>query len=181
MGIAGGIVLGGTLNITNGNPSTSAITGAFIVGGGVGVNGNLYVATGQVFITNSNASSSTSTGVLVVSGGVGVGGNINAGGQITAASFNASSDYRIKTNVLDLTNEFSVDNLFPKVYFNELTQQKDIGFIAHEVQQYYPYLVCGEKDGTNYQSLNYQGIIPILVNEIKMLKKQLSLINNCVQ
>jgi hypothetical protein len=33
-------------------------------------------------------------------------------------------------------------------------------------------LVNGEKDGKNYQSLNYIGIIPILVKEIQELKTE---------
>jgi hypothetical protein len=50
-------------------------------------------------------------------------------------------------------------------------KNNDIGFIAHKVQEIYPYLVNGEKDGENYQSLNYNGIIGILVHEIQELKK----------
>jgi len=34
-------------------------------------------------------------------------------------------------------------------------------------------LVTGEKDGEEMQSVNYIGLIPILINEIKMLKKEL--------
>ena len=48
------------------------------------------------------------------------------------------------------------------------------GFIAHEVQEYYPFLVNGKKDGESIQSINYSGLIPILVNEIQNLKKEVS-------
>jgi hypothetical protein len=34
--------------------------------------------------------------------------------------------------------------------------------------------VDGEKDGTNYQSINYIGLIPILIKEIKELKKEVN-------
>jgi cell division protein FtsB len=40
------------------------------------------------------------------------------------------------------------------------------------VGQHYPYLVNGEKDGEQMQSLNYTGIIGILVKEIQELKKE---------
>jgi hypothetical protein len=52
--------------------------------------------------------------------------------------------------------------------------KNDIGLIAHEVQELYPSLVTGEKDGLNLQTLNYSGLIPILINEIKMLKTNFS-------
>jgi len=62
-----------------------------------------------------------------------------------------------------------------------LAKREDIGFLAHEVQEHYPYLVSGEKDGQDYQALNYSGIIGILVKdvqeckaEIKRLKEKIS-------
>jgi hypothetical protein len=33
-------------------------------------------------------------------------------------------------------------------------------------------MVQGEKDGEEYQSINYLGLIPILVHEIKQLKEE---------
>jgi hypothetical protein len=53
---------------------------------------------------------------------------------------------------------------------NKITKQQDIGLIAHELQEIYPELVTGEKDGPETQSINYIGLIPILINEIKSLK-----------
>jgi hypothetical protein len=54
---------------------------------------------GGIKVTAATGASSTTTGALVVSGGVGVAGNIYCGGNITATSYNATSDYRIKKNV----------------------------------------------------------------------------------
>jgi hypothetical protein len=49
----------------------------------------------------------------------------------------------------------------------------EIGFLAHEVQEHFPYLVIGDKDGVNTQSINYTGLIGVLVQEIKDIKKEL--------
>ena len=49
----------------------------------------------------------------------------------------------------------------------------EYGFIAHEVQDIFPEIVEGDKDGEEYQSINYSGLIPILVNEIKKLKEEI--------
>ena len=47
--------------------------------------------------------------------------------------------------------EYSVNNLNP-VYFKFKKDNKEsIGLIAHELQEYYPFLVEGDKDGDKTQ------------------------------
>jgi len=84
-----------------------------------------------------------------------------------------SSDYRIKDNIenLDL-NTYNTQKFRPVTYTNKAKNRKEIGFIAHEVQEYYPFLVDGEKDGEQTQSLDYISIIGILVKEIQELKQR---------
>jgi hypothetical protein len=118
---------------------------------------------GDVSITSSTTSTNTSSGALKVSGGVGV------VGQVNAYSFNASSDYRIKENINQITD--TVDNLKPVRYYNKKIEKEDMGFIAHEVQEHFPFLVSGEKDGKDMQCLNYMGLIALLTKEIQDLKK----------
>ena len=96
-------------------------------------------------------------------------------GQVTAASFNATSDYRIKENPVPIV--YTVDALRPLHYFNKATNKEDFGFLAHEVQEIFPFLVQGEKDGDSNQSLNYMGIIALLVKEVQELKQK---INNII-
>jgi hypothetical protein len=55
-----------------------------------------------------------------------------------------------------------------------MNDRHDMGFIAHELQKHYPFLVNGEKDGEKMQSINYNGFIALLVKEIQNLKKQLN-------
>ena len=95
------------------------------------------------------------------------------GGYVQAITFNSTSDYRIKQNVEEI--EAVVDNLRPVKYLNTITGNQDMGFIAHEVQELFPFLVSGEKDGPQNQAINYIGLIPLLVKEIQDLKKQLRL------
>jgi hypothetical protein len=64
-----------------------------------------------------------------------------------------------------------VDNLRPVIYTNKLSGKQDIGLIAHELQEYYPFLVKGEKDGEENQSVNYNAVIGILIKEIQVLNK----------
>ena len=97
----------------------------------------------------------------------------SGGGNVTATAFYATSDYRIKENIVNLKEtNYTVDNLRPVHYYNKNTNKEDIGFIAHEVQEDFPFLVSGEKDGKEKQSLNYSGLIGVLVKEIQYLKSE---------
>ena len=98
------------------------------------------------------------------------------GNLFLQGTFSMVSDYRVKYNPVCLDGTYTVDNLNPLTYTNLLTKRKDIGFLAHEVQHHYPYLVIGEKDGDTFQSLNYNGLFGILTHEIKMLKQQVQTI-----
>jgi hypothetical protein len=40
------------------------------------------------------------------------------------------------------------------------------------LQEHYPFLVEGEKDGSNMQTVNYIGLIGILIKETQELKKR---------
>jgi hypothetical protein len=55
---------------------------------------------------------------------------------------------------------------------NKTLGKQDIGFIAHEIQEQIPFLVSGEKDASENQTLNYTGLIGLLTKEIQDLKKE---------
>ena len=82
----------------------------------------------------------------------------------------STSDYRIKTNVQTLDETHILDNLRPVRYYQTQLARNDIGFIAHELQEQYPDLVEGERDGDNMQSVDYNGILALLINEVQRLK-----------
>ena len=97
--------------------------------------------------------------------------NITLGtGTVSAASYNTTSDYRIKETAAPLDETFSVDKLRPVTYTNLNSGKQDIGLIAHELQEVYPFLVTGEKDGQEMQTVNYTGLIGVLIKEIQDLK-----------
>jgi Chaperone of endosialidase len=153
--------------------------GTLKIGGGtsgpVGVSeillGNTYTLPPVKILTTAE-STSTTDGALIVSGGVGI------AKSCYALTFNSSSDYRIKEDVTELNDEFNIDKLRPVTYTNKNTKKQDIGFIAHEIQEEFPYLVSGEKDGEQMQSINYIGLIGVLVKEIQELKKRVHILEN---
>jgi len=82
------------------------------------------------------------------------------------------SDYRLKEDIEILDNSYNVDNLNPVIFTLTTDNSRQTGLIAHEVQEFYPYLVTGEKDGEEYQTMNYIGLMGILIKEIQELKKE---------
>ncbi len=98
-------------------------------------------------------------------------------GQATVAgSVTTSSDYRIKENVSNLNNNDTIDDLVPIQYNNILSGKHEFGLFAHELQSIYPELVEGEKDGAEYQRVDYNGLIGVLVKEVQDLKKRVAVI-----
>ena len=99
---------------------------------------------------------------------------LDVSGNVSANVYNTTSDYRIKENAAILDETFSVDNLRPVTYTNLNSQKQDIGLIAHELQEVYPFLVTGEKDGAEMQTVNYTGLIGVLIKEIQVLSSKVS-------
>ena len=136
----------------------------------------LYSPTG---LSPSSTSYYVGIGITTPTNALDVSGNVSVLGNTSSTSFTTTSDYRIKENVasIDFLPVFTVDNLRPVIYTNKLSGKQDIGLIAHELQEYYPFLVKGEKDGEENQSINYIGLIGILIKEIKELKESIKKIN----
>jgi hypothetical protein len=107
-----------------------------------------------------------------------INGNISAAGAINAASFNATSDYRLKSNITDISDNITIDALRPVTYTLNSTSKTDYGLIAHELQEQFPDMVTGEKDGEGFQSVNYIALISILIKEVQSLKTRVSLLEN---
>jgi hypothetical protein len=149
------------------------VCGGYIFGptgsNGLNIGGDPNSGNGGVDIINiGNTNKNAPVNIL------GSGGLFIANASCYATSFNATSDYRIKENVAILDENFNVDKLNPVTYTNKKTEKQDIGFIAHEIQEIYPYLVTGEKDGEKMQTINYIGLIGVLVKEVQELKKRIN-------
>ena len=151
---ASGTIYSGSTSTTTGLLMQGTSTASYIRA----LSGTLYLGYGS---TNN---------VLINSSGLTVTGTVNA------TSFNSGSDYRIKEDVVTLDDSFTVDKLRPVTYNNTKLGKQDIGLIAHELQEVYPFLVNGEKDGEEMQSVNYSGLIGILIKEIQELKKEVKML-----
>lgn len=110
-------------------------------------------------------------------------------GTASVISYNTTSDYRLKENVVPLTDAVTKLKLFAPKRFTWKNAPEDgvaEGFIAHEVQAIIPQAVHGEKDGLypdgrmKPQSMDASFLIPLLtaalqeaVTRIEALESQL--------
>jgi len=121
---------------------------------------------------NSATIGADSSGILIT-------GNLKVTGDLTVTGTIVNpSDYRIKDIIEPLNSSYTVDNLKPIRYYNKKSGKEEIGFIAHEVQEVFPCLVTGVKDGPEIQTLNYMGLIGVLTKEIQNLKAEMAELKN---
>ena len=151
--------------------------------GGILASRDITINTGYKIITPTITLNGSDLGAAIASAPTLAGTNTFTGNNtfnntVTASAFNTTSDYRIKENIISIKENaaFTVDKLKPIHYYNTNTQKEDIGILAHELQEEYPFLVNGEKDGERYQSVNYNGLIGILIKEIQELKTRIALL-----
>ena len=147
-----------------------SMNGATFAANNVTVSGNIIFGDGTVMNAYDNNVSATNAPAFKPSTFTA----LDICGNLVAGSYATSSDYRIKTNIMELDETYNVDNLRPVKYFQTQINREKYGLIAHELQEHYPDLVIGEKDGAELQRVNYTGLIAILINEIKRLKLELT-------
>ena len=123
------------------------------------------------------------------------GTELNVTGDVVANT----SDKRLKTNIVNIDSPLEKLNKINGVYFNwnetakELnkkdTNKREVGFIAQEVQSVLPEIVSlapfdtiehtnQSKSGENYLTIQYEKMVPLLVECIKELKKEIEELKN---
>ena len=151
--------------------STLHVQGKSVFNSDVSMNAILEVFGQSIFNYDVSMNST-----LEVQGATTINGGLTVVGQTSSTTFLSSSDYRIKSNIQPLDDNYLVDELIPVKYVNTILEKEDFGFIAHEVQNVFPNLVTGEKDGDDIQTLNYIGLIAILTKEIQELKRRVAVL-----
>jgi len=102
-------------------------------------------------------------------------GVLDVSGTVTAASFNSSSDVRLKENITNLDNSLDkICNIRGVNYNwkNDETKTKTAGVIAQEVLEQIPEAVI-DSDSEKL-SVNYNSIIAHLIESVKTLKSEIN-------
>jgi hypothetical protein len=149
---------------------------------------------GDLYIKHANLVSSIETGsgvqlalggngaevVRINSTGVGIGitnptsklhvvGDTYISGILTATDINSASDIRLKTNIKPFENTLEKIVHINGVSFNWIdSNAKSGGIIAQDVEKVFPELV---NDG-DHKTVNYNGLVGVLVESIKELKQE---------
>jgi hypothetical protein len=163
----------------------TAGTGALVIGAwAAGAQGIRIDQTGNVSI---NLASATTGYRLDVGGSVRVAGGLVATGEVTAYF----SDQRLKANITAITNAVDKVMAINGVYYNandlaveiageDKTIQR-VGLLAQEVEAILPHVVKAapfdigdngvSRSGEHYKTLQYERIVPLLVEAIKEQQK----------
>ena len=90
-------------------------------------------------------------------------GTTNIAGDLTV-----NSDVRLKSNISSLGNTLPLIKMLDGKTYNlkNNESQEKIGLLAQDVQEIFPQLVREASDDQGTLSLNYQGLIPVLINAV---------------
>lgn len=140
---------------------------------------NLWIATDRLFTVGNGSSPVAKSNALVILKN----GNTTFTGNVTAPAFVTSSDRHFKTNIVALNSisgsalanlsnirSYYYDYKVAEFPERQFSTEKQIGFIAQELEAIYPELVKTDKKG--YKSVDYVKVTPILVEAIKELKAE---------
>lgn len=106
----------------------------------------------------------------ITSSSIRANGAITSTGEITAQSFNAQSDARLKTNIKSFEYHNSILDVPVREYDWKESGEHAIGFVAQELQEVYPELV-NEGEGGMLR-IKETKLIYLLIEEVKKLKKE---------
>lgn len=150
--------------------STSDANGGFLFVDGVNVElTKLSVdSTADYAVLASNDSTSKLVNSYRTNGKV----YINGSGRVTAVNFYATSDKRLKENIKPLEYTKSILDLPVYTYDYINGQKNNIGCLAQDLQKLYPQLVSQTKDG--YLTVDNSKVVYLLLEEVKLLKKELN-------
>jgi len=102
-----------------------------------------------------------------------------------ATSYNTSSDYRLKENVVEMTDALDRVSQLKPSRFNFIGHEEIVdGFLAHEVSDIVPEAITGTKDEVDaegnpvYQGIDQSKLVPLLVGAIQELQKRIEILEN---
>jgi hypothetical protein len=107
--------------------------------------------------------------------------NVQINGNLTVSgSINNASDFSLKTDIEDIGDVNDIMFIKAKKYkYKDDDERKEhYGFIAQEVETYFPNLITDEfvkdeQDEQTYKTINYVEMIPLLLMKIQDMQEQI--------
>jgi len=137
--------------------------------------GSTYNGSSAITVSVNATSSNTADTVVArnASGDFSAGSiscaNLTASFTVQAADFNSTSDENLKTNIETVQDPLDTLQQLRGVTFDWKESQKpSVGVIAQELEQVLPQLV----NQGDYKSVNYNGLIGVLIEAVKELSQE---------
>lgn len=155
--------------------------GSFVIGqynssGSSATSAGSFSTSAPAFVIGNGTSGSLSDAFKVMfNGDATVSNDLTVSGDV-----NISSDARLKSNIVSLGSTLSKLLLIDgKSYTMNKSGDEKIGILAQEVQEVFPELVS--KDDNEMLSVNYQGLVPVLINAVKEQEDKISRLEKLVE
>jgi hypothetical protein len=134
-----------------------------------------YNADNTAFVIGNGTSNAKSDAFKVkFNGNTTVSNNLTVSGDVVI-----SSDARLKANIVSLGSTLSKLLLIDgKTYTMKKNSKQKIGVLAQDIQKVFPELVS--KDENEMLAVNYQGLVPVLINALKEQHTKISRLEHLV-
>ena len=190
-----GTTASGHQSISAGNSSTASASYSTSIGYGSVASDFASVVIGQYnssgsSVTNNATSFSTSNTAFVIGNGTNTSNKSDAfkvmfNGDTTVSNdltvsgdVVISSDARLKSNIVSLGSTLAkLLQIDGKSY--EMKGKQKIGVLAQEIKEVFPELVS--KDDNEMLAVNYQGLVPVLINALKEQQSEIDELKEMVQ
>lgn len=152
---------GGSVQSVTGDPTAGISTITIQAGAATPAGSNTQIQYNNAGVTGASANLTFD------------GNNLYVAGIVTATDFNSTSDLQFKENVAIIENPLSILSEINGVRFTwKETQRQSMGVIAQDVEKVAAELVSSG----DTKSVNYNGLIAILIESIKELKNDVDLL-----
>ena len=137
--------------------------------------GNITTGGNIIIPDSGNIGSTSDTDAITIanSGNVTFGQDVTVNGDVVI-----SSDARLKSNIVSLGSTLSKLLLIDGKSYRMKGKQK-IGVLAQEIQEVFPELVS--EDDNEMLAVNYQGLVPVLINALKDQQNEIDELKEMVQ
>lgn len=162
-----GSTASGPFSLAIGNSNTASGEGSVTFGNGTNATSKGGFAIGShnatsdaAFIVGNGTDSNNPSDAFTV---------FNDGSAVLSGDLTVNSDMRLKANIISLGGTLAkLLQIDGKSYvMKKDTSKQKIGLLAQNVQTVFPELVKEANDAGGTLSVNYQGLIPVLINAIK--------------
>jgi hypothetical protein len=160
--------------VTVASDYASTVIGQYNSSGSSATSANSFSTSAPAFVIGNGTSGSLSDAFKVMfNGDTTVSNDLTVSGDVVV-----SSDARLKSNIVSLGSTLSRLLLIDGKSYEMKGKQK-IGVLAQEIKEVFPELVS--KDDNEMLAVNYQGLVPVLINALKEQDDKISRLENLVE